>query len=230
MPRKLVRPKQIEMRFATWGGARKGAGRKSAGTRAGVPHRPRAAFGRPSAVHVTLRVLPHVWNLRTRRCAAPIEKALQAGRGRFGFRVVHYSVQGNHVHLLAEAESAQALRRGVQGLSIRIARALNKVMGRTGKVLAGRYHAESIAHPRRARWALRYVLCNARKHGAQRGERHSAAWLDPFSSARWFDGWRELPAAPVPEPGPILAPRIWLLTTGWRRHGLIGTDETPSTA
>ena len=181
-------------------------------------------------VHITLRVLPHVWNLRTGRCARAIGKACLGGRERFGFRLVHLSVQGNHLHLLAEVGDGHALRRGMQGLSIRIARALNRVMGRKGKVFAGRFHARPVASPRQVRGALRYVLCNARKHAVERGVALPAAGIDRFSSARYFDGFRDRPPDPLPERAPVVAPKLWLVTTGWRRFGLLAPDDTPGAA
>ena len=181
-------------------------------------------------MHITLRVLPHVWNLRTARCARAIGKACRGGRERFGFRLVHFSVQGNHLHLLAEVADGQALRRGVQGLSIRLARALNRVMDRKGQVFAGRFHARSVASPRQVRGALRYVICNARKHARERGVALLPAWLDRFSTARYFDGFRDRPPDPLPEGAPVVAPRLWLVTTGWRRFGLLAQDDTPGAA
>ncbi len=181
-------------------------------------------------MHITLRVLPHVWNLRTARCARAIGKACRGGRERFGFRLVHLSVQGNHLHLLAEVADGDALRRGMQGLSIRIARALNRVMDRRGKVFAGRFHARPVASPRQVRIALRYVVCNARKHAVERGVVLPPAWIDRFSSARYFDGFRDRPPDPLPEHAPVVAPKLWLVTTGWRRFGLLASDEVPGAA
>jgi hypothetical protein len=152
------------------------------------------------------------------------------GVARDGFRLVHYSVQGNHLHLLVEADDRTALMQGAKGLSVRLARALNRVMGRRGQVFADRYHAQLLDGPARVRWALRYVICNARRHAAQRGERYSPTWIDPYSSARFFDGWRDGLEPPEAPDGSIAAPRGWLLTTGWRKRGLLTRDEVPGTA
>ncbi len=217
---------QGELRFRTWGGRRKGAGRK-AGPRPLVQHRPRERIRRPAPVHVTLRVLPHVWNLRTARCAGAIGQACRGGKERFGFRLVHLSVQSNHLHLFAEVADGDALRRGMQGLTIRIARALNRVMQRKGKVFAGRFHARRAASPRQVRVALRYVICNGRKHAAQVGRNPPPGWLDRFSTARYFDGWRDRPPDPPPSTPIVVPPKLWLVTTGWRRLGLLTPDETP---
>jgi hypothetical protein len=149
-------------------------------------------------------------------------------RERKDFRVTHYSIQRDHVHLLVEAEDAAALSRGMKGVAARLARAVNRVFGRSGPVLDGRYHHRALGTPREVRAALSYVLLNSRKHeGARAGTAATRkAWIDPASSGRWFEGW-----ACAPEPAadqPVVAPaRTWLLRTGWRRHGLIRPNEVP---
>src|SRR6185436_6771836 len=106
----------------TWGGRRKGAGRKK-GPSAGVPHRARPPLASRFPVHVVLRVAPRVWNLRARRCFQPFAAELYKASPHV--RVVEFSVQGNHAHLIVEAADAPALSFGVKGLSVRLARRLN---------------------------------------------------------------------------------------------------------
>jgi hypothetical protein len=121
-----------------------------------------------------------------------------------------------------EGDSRSTLSRGLQGLAIRMARALNRLWRRIGSVFADRYHDRILQSPREVWNALRYVLCNARKHGA----RTLRTRLDPFSSAPWFDGWRGAPRA-TETPSPAAKARTWLLKDGWRFHGLIEVDATP---
>ena len=111
------RPRQLALEFRTWGGKRAGAGRKPGSARAGVAHRARGEWARPMPLHVTLRMAPHVYNLRSRRSFRVIEAALRGGGDRFDVRIVELSVQGNHIHLLVEAPNRQALARAIQGLS-----------------------------------------------------------------------------------------------------------------
>src|SRR3990172_4087626 len=136
------RARQTGFGFRTWGGKRKGAGRRPKdGGRPGVSHRPRPVLTRRLPVHVTLRLATEVYNLRSRRSFRTIERALRRGAERFDVRVVSFSVQGNHMHLLVEAKSRTQLAQAVKGLSVRIAKGLNKMMGRKGRVLGDRYHA-----------------------------------------------------------------------------------------
>jgi putative transposase len=200
------RPRQLALEFRTWGGKRAGAGRKPRGARAGVAHRSRDEWARPMPLHVTLRMAPHVYNLRSRRSFRVIAAALRIGGDRFDVRVVQFSVQGNHIHLLVEAPDRRALARAIQGFSIRVAKGLNRMMGRKGRVFDDRYHARVLRTPTEVRHAMRYVLENARKHAAERGETYSAGYVDPYSSA----GAPDLALPPA---------QTWLLRTGWKRGG-----------
>src|SRR5262249_35488275 len=130
----MKRTKQLALSMPTWGGKRRGAGRKPKGERAGVSHRAREELGRRTPVHVTLRMADHVWSLRSRRSLRVIEGVLCDGADRFGVGVVQFSVQGTHIPLLVEADDRRSLARAMKGLSVRLARGLNKLMGRTGRV------------------------------------------------------------------------------------------------
>jgi putative transposase len=119
---------------------------------------------------VTLRVLPEVWNLRTKRAFSVLRLALSEGGNRLGLRLCDFSIQGNHLHLIVEANDTRTLSRGMQGLSVRIAKALNKLMSRHGKVLADRFHSHVLRSPREVAHALHYVRTNDDKHRVCRGE------------------------------------------------------------
>jgi REP element-mobilizing transposase RayT len=209
---------------ATHGGARKGAGRKPKGDRAGVSHHGRPELTEPAPVHVTLRILSHVWNPRSQRSLRVIEAALEGPKTWREFRVVHFSIQGEHLHFIVEANDNRALSEGMQGLQVRLAKGLNRLMDRHGKVFADRFHAHVLRTPAEVRNALAYVLLNRRSHMARIGKA-PAAGLDPFSSAAAFDGWREI----RPEPATVTSPpQTWLLGQGWRKRGLLSPHEIPA--
>jgi len=130
---------------------------------------------------VTLRLRSHVWNLRSRRCFTALQRAFRAGKDRFGFRLCHFAVEGNHLHFIVEAGDHTELSRGMQGLNIRMAKALNRLMQRRGSVFAGRYHAHVLRTPTEVRNALRYVLGNHAIH-AQRQGRVPSMEIDPYCS------------------------------------------------
>jgi hypothetical protein len=140
---------------------------------------------------------------------------------------VHYSIQNDHVHMIVEAASARDLACGLKAIAARLARGVNRVFRRAGRVLADRCHVHVLRTPREVRNAIAYVLLNARRHLAKRGDALPAiARIDPASSGRWFSGWRTA-AAPVDDPPAVAAPRSWLLSVGWRRGGLIDALEVP---
>ena len=179
-------------------------------------------------VHVTLRVRDGVPSLRRRDFVGEFRRSLGAASTRSGFRVVHYSVQRNHVHLIVEARGKRALGSGMKSISARLARAVNRVFRRSGPVLDGRYHMRLLRTPREVRSALAYVLLNVRKHYKQRFGKTPPLRLDEASSARWFRGWKGGGLGdPARGPCEVADARTWLLTTGWRRHGLISWAEVP---
>jgi hypothetical protein len=117
----------------------------------------------------------------------------------------------------------------MKSVAARLGRAVNRVFGRSGQVLDGRYHHRALGTPREVRAALAYVLLNSRKHAGERAlasAARKAARIDPASSGRWFEGWAQAPEPPADRPA-VAPARTWLLHTGWRRHGLIRPDETP---
>jgi REP element-mobilizing transposase RayT len=213
------------------GGKRKNAGRKPNGERAGVAHLTRARLVGKGPVFVTTRLRRAVGNLRSSRRHRVVRASIRRAAERFGMRVVHYSLQRDHLHLLVEAVDRRALSRGMQGLNIRIARALNRVANRRGKAFGDRYHARQLSSPLEVRRALVYVLNNGRKHALQRGECWSARAIDSYSSACHFSGWRR-PATLFTTPSPpVTVPAgSWLLSKGWLRHGKIDPSEVPSAA
>ena len=152
----------------------------------GVSHLKRGELASRFPVHVVLRLRGGLPALRTKRPFKVLRRSFAAGCERFGFRLNHYSVQNNHVHLIVEATDRQALSRGMTGLSVRIACGLNKLWGRKGRVFGDRYFDRILRTPREVKHALRYVLMNANHHGVR-----SDPTPDIFSSGMYFDGWQE---------------------------------------
>ncbi|MEL7305169.1 MAG: transposase, partial [Myxococcota bacterium] len=92
------------------------------------------------------------------------------------------SVQGNHLHLVVEASNNEALSRGMQGLNIRLAKRVNRLFGRRGRLFSDRYHAHVLRTPREVQNAVRYLLNNGRKHRRQAGFITGQRWRDAFCS------------------------------------------------
>ncbi len=196
-------------------------------------------------VHVTTRVIRSCGYLRGFRVYPAVRKALCAACERLGVRIIHFSIQSDHIHLLVEARDQIALGRAMKGFGVRIARRLNRLAGRSGQVIADRYHARYLRTPTEVRRALVYVLQNGVKHARDEGRiaRGVRTWIDPHSSSAFFTGWhprcrrwipsRDAPAHPLhrwsPGAMPVAPPRSWLLRIGWlRAGGYIDTSEVPS--
>ncbi|MBL8900875.1 MAG: transposase, partial [Planctomycetes bacterium] len=148
---------QLEFDFPQHGGKRNGAGRKPKNAEPGMPHRQRAMKKRGQPLLITVRLADGLPSLRRGGAATLVLAALSASSDRHGMRIIHYTVQGNHLHLLVEADDRECVARGMNALLSPLARALNKLWGRRGKVFPERYHDEVITTPTQARNALRYV-------------------------------------------------------------------------
>ena len=224
------------------GGKRAGAGRpRTLGrARSSEKHKRRLAVRASQPVHAVLRCAPGVGRLRKRHLYQAIRWSTVVMAKRDDCRIIHLSIQGNHLHLIVEAKDRLRLARGVQAFEISAAQRINRAISqrtgarRTGQVFADRYHATVLTSPRQVRNALAYVLNNWRRHGEDK-RRVARRWrMDPFSSGAYFDGWkereRELLLPPLPtsyQPMVVWFARSWLLTTGWRRQGLISVSEVP---
>jgi len=168
-----------------------------------VPHTKRPEVR--GACHVVLRVVRGLPWLRTPKTYRVLEGALRKANQKAGFSLAQYSVQGDHLHLLIEAQDKRALARGMQGLLISVAKRLNRLWRRKkGSVFADRYFSRLVEGFRPLRTVLKYIHNNGRKHGVW----GSSTQPDPYSSGRWFRSWggegnirRPLRASPVVEPG-----------------------------
>jgi putative transposase len=187
-------------------------------------HARRPEHDRRHPVHVTLRARAGVPALRSALISRELQRALASSSGHPWFRLIHFSVQTDHLHLIVEADSTSALARGVQGLAVRCARAINRAAHRRGRMFGARFHARALRTPHEVRLALVYVLLNFRKHLNAKPD------VDPRSSGPWFDGWARSPPDPAATaPCPVVPARTWLGAAGWRRAGgAIDCREAPA--
>jgi REP element-mobilizing transposase RayT len=199
---------QLELPARGRGGRRAGAGRPR-GNR--VSHLKRARFPERFPLHVTLKIRADVGSLRTDKRFLRIQRSFRYGCDRFGMRLIEFSVQGDHIHLIVEAGDQRALTRGMQGLTIRLAKGINRLSNRKGQIFSDRYHARILRTPAEVRNAVHYVLQNRRKHDRKAGRRVDHRYVDPYSSmsgeALWY--FDDSGLAMV-----IAKPKTWLLRNG----------------
>ncbi len=232
--------KNGQLRGARKGEKRKGVGRPKRGERASERHQVRKTFRASEPVHVILRAHRAVGSLRKDDVMHAIREALITVAKLDDFHVVQFSVQRTHIHLICEATGRRALGRGMKAFGISAAKHINALIRdadgtrRRGAVFPDRYHVCILATPTQVRNCLRYVLNNWRHHGEDRGARARTWTLDPFSSAVTFEGWKEREARggrfvqPPAHVTPLVwTPSTWLLSTGWRKAGLISALDVP---
>jgi REP-associated tyrosine transposase len=196
-----------------------------------MPHDTRAKVDPRYPLQVTIRAAPGLPSLRSWRVFGALRRAI--GRASVDrFRVIHFSIQQDHGHFIVEGDEARRARGGMHGLAIRMALAVNRALGRKGKVVGDRYHVRPLTSPRQMRTSMVYVLLNFRKH------LHAPAGIDPRSSGPHFSGWHRdarLDSADVAStsvavgPAATVAATTWMATFGWQRAGgLLKLEERPA--
>ena len=207
--------------FMRWGGARKGAGAKRKAARQQVPHLTRGRVTRHEPLHITVRLVDDAPSLRTAKAREVFRRSVDRANKRGVVRVVHYSVQSNHIHMIVESADRESLTSGLRGLLVSLARTLNTLWNRVGQLIADRYHDQVLKTPTQVRNALNYVLNNHKHHRSSQN-----AGLDAHASGAWFDGWRSSlhPDELVRAGHRVVAnAHSWLLSKGWRRQGLLAS-------
>ncbi len=165
-------------------------------------------------------------SFRAQTLFAAFEDGVRRTR-RDDFRVVEFSVQDDHLHLIVEADDSDALARGMKSFSVRANRLFNAALGRgRGRVWGDRYHRRDLTSARQVRDALVYCLQNYKKRQRVRG---GVPRIDPCSSARWFRGWTTIRQHVEARPRPTEEARTVLLRTAWQKHGYIHPGEAPRT-
>ena len=183
-------------------------------------------------LHITLRIVDGMPSLRQTAEYRAVTTAFAKGCDRFGFRLVHYAVLKDHLHLIVEGDDRRSVVRGIQGLKIRIAKALNKTWQRKGRVFFDRYHDEVLRVPRYVYNTLRYVLLNSNKHAGRPLTHGEENMPDPGTSGAYFDGWKEeiVRHPEFPEESFLAEPQSWLLRISWREYEPISLKEVPQGA
>ena len=198
-----------------------------------LPHTTRERHRGYQPVHVTARAVRSSPSLRSQSIFGAL-RAILARSSEKGFRLLHFSVQGNHLHFIAEADDGLAFARGVQRLLSRAAMAVNALARRSGKLWGDRHHREPLTTPSQVRNAYVYVLFNHRKHELASPAPSVSIFVtaDDCSSTSWLEGWS--PHAPPPPqafaragPSIVSPPLTWLARRGWKTRGLLRFDEAP---
>lgn len=172
-------------------------------------------------MHVTLRVLKGVPDLRTRARAAIVIDAVRLATEQHGMRVVHFSIQSGELQFIVEIDRHRALADGIKSLAISIARRLNGHLEREGTVFLDRYEAKPLRTAEEVRNALVQLYMS---HG-----KPQRTPFDPVSSAPYFDGFiKAVPPATDNDDAPVSPAETRLLRVAWRRLGLLTPKDAPA--
>jgi hypothetical protein len=237
--KRIRRPKpkrgQLALPIKGRGGAGRGQGRKKR-KHGYVPHRARPFLEARFPVHISMSIARGLPSLRGRRLWELVRRGFVYGcKTALGFRIVHYAVNGQHIHLICEAKNRTALSRGIQGFKSRLGQTINNRLGRKGAVFTDRYHERILTNPTQCRHALAYVLNNQRHHAYAENASYPAGCVDPHSSAmdscgwnRRVTTWSQAPPTAWDDRPTVAAPTSWLLRCGWRRGGApLSPDRIP---
>jgi hypothetical protein len=249
-----TKSKQLEIKLdkngQRRGGKRKGAGRPKSGARASEKHKRRPKLSAYEPVHVVMHARKGIGSLRTHAIFKAIKEATftafahderaigkadasaATGKVARAFHIVHLSIQSTHIHLIVEASDRMALARGMQAFGISAARHINAALDRRGNVFSDRYFPRVLKTPTQVRNCIAYVLNNWKHHGESVASLRRPWPVDPYSTASFFDGWKELDGQRLVVPsgydGPMVWwPKTWLLSEGWRKRGLISMHFVP---
>ena len=144
--KKAVAKKATPKKKGGWGGKRANAGRKPVDpNRLNVPHRPRGPHDPKHPVHGSIRRAKGLPTLKSARVLDLFIRCAAAYSEDDDFHVLHVATDPEHLHVIVEAKSKEALQLGMQSLAIRTARNLNILLNRKGEVWDDRFQHEPIA-------------------------------------------------------------------------------------
>lgn len=141
---------------------RKGAGRP-AKVDIGIRHIRRERLGKPSALHLTIKVRENKADIQNKKILKALHHAIKRARLQ-RLKVIHYTLEYNHAHLVVEAADNRILHKGMQAFGISLAKAINKMKQAKGTVYKHRYHFRKLRSRREVKNALQYVWGNGIKH------------------------------------------------------------------
>lgn len=148
--------KQLELNLYKGknGGLRPGSGRRRIHSK-GVAHRIREKVTHNTPIHINFK---YKLNIRSRNFKTILERSIENASDK-GLTITHYTIQSNHVHLIAEAQNNRSLSCGMKSLTTTIVKLFNK-----GSIQIERYHLHVLKTPTETQNALKYVLYNDLKH------------------------------------------------------------------
>lgn len=140
------------------GGRRPNCGRARIHSK-GVAHRTREKVNARTPLHINFKYSTF---MRT-RCVLEILKIAFINASKHGFYITHFTLQSNHIHIIAETTETALLIKGMRSLTGTIVKRIGK-----GSIQIERYHLHILKNPTEVLNAVKYVLNNDVKHTGKR--------------------------------------------------------------
>ncbi len=153
---------------------RKGAGRPALHD-PGIRHTNRPHIKKPASLHLTIKVKKKKAEIKNKSVLKILKRAILNARKQ-GLRVIHFSLEYDHVHLLIEADNNLILGKGMQAFGVTLSKAINRLKKLKGGVYKHRYHFRQISSTRELKIVMNYIFTNGLKHGTAK------SILNPFNS------------------------------------------------
>lgn len=141
---------------------RKGGGRRPKHDK-GIRHIKRPEIKRLTSLHLTVKILKDKAGIKNKQTLALLKHAILKARKK-GLRIIHFTLEYDHVHLLVEANDNEVLGRGMMVFGVTMAKGINRLKSIKGTVYKHRYHFRKINSPRELKNVLHYIFNNGIKH------------------------------------------------------------------
>ncbi|MGZ3789032.1 MAG: transposase [Bacteriovorax sp.] len=154
----------------------KGAGRPAIHD-IGIRHSSRPFLKKPSSLHLTVKIKKNRADMKNKSVLGLLKRAIKNAR-RQGLKVIHYSLEYDHVHLLIEADNNYILGKGMQAFGVTLSKAINRMRKLKGGVYKHRYHFRHISSARELKNVMNYIFTNGLKHKTAKNI------MNPFNSMK----------------------------------------------
>jgi hypothetical protein len=140
----------------------------------GIRHTRREEINAPRPLHLTIKLIRA--DVQNKTILKGLRHAIQRARMQ-GLRIVHYSLEHDHVHLYAEASDNNTLGKGMKALGGSLVKKIHRHLGTKGSFYKTRYHLRILRSAMEVKHVLNYILKNGIKH------KRTNSIFDPFNSA-----------------------------------------------
>lgn len=154
----------------------KGAGRPALHD-IGIRHLKRAQINRPMPLHLTIKLKKaYMQNGQNVQNKHILKHAIKRARI-MGLKIVHYSLEHDHVHLYTECESNVILTKAMKAFGVSLAKNINKYFSSKGQVYKTRFHLRILKSASEVKNVINYILKNGIKH------KRANSIFDPYNSS-----------------------------------------------